>query len=345
MLIRPEVASLIDRLSKAELHVHLEGTLTPATVFVCARRNGVMLPWASEDDLAAAYRFEGLPDFLQVLFQVAGTLRGGQDFYDLALDYLRRAAADNVVRAEIFFGTQTFLDAGVPMSIMMDGVLAAIADARQEWGIDGALICTAQRHRDEASGLELLGLLEPWRDQIIGIGLGSAERGNPPSKFARYFANARGRGYRITVHAGEDGPADYVREALDVCRPDRIDHGVMIMSDPELVERIRDEQVPLTMCPLSNRALQVVPDLAAHPLAGFLRRGLLVTVNSDDPPFFGGYVNDNYRAIAAASVLSEAEIVQLARNSVTASFASDSEKVRYLAAIDKSAGGPDGLSG
>jgi adenosine deaminase len=225
---------------------------------------------------------------------------------------------------------------------MMDGVLAAIGDARQEWGIEGVLICTAQRHRDEASGLELLGLLEPWRDQIIGVGLGSAERGNPPSKFARYFANARGRGYRITVHAGEDGPADYVREALDVCRPDRIDHGVMIMSDQDLVERIRDEQVALTMCPLSNRALQVVPDLADHPLAELLRRGLLVTVNSDDPPFFGGYVNDNYRAIASAVGLSEAEIVQLASNSITASFASESEKVRYLAAIDEVAGAVSG---
>ncbi|MEK8169627.1 adenosine deaminase [Streptomyces sp. M19] len=238
------VAQLIAAVPKAELHVHLEGTLTPRTALQAARRNGVILPFRTEEELQAAYRFADLPDFLKVLFQVAGTLRQPADFYDLTLDYLRRAAADNVVRAEVFFGAQTFLDAGVELPTMLDGVLAAFADARAEWGIDAQLICTAQRHRDEAEGVELLELLAPWRERVIGIGIGSAERGNPPRKYARFFQAARRQGYRLTVHAGEDGPADYVREALDVVRADRIDHGVTLADDAALAERVRSQGVP-----------------------------------------------------------------------------------------------------
>lgn len=277
------LARLIAAVPKAELHVHLEGTLTPKTALEAARRNSVTLPWETEEELAAAYRFTDLPDFLRVLFQVAQTLRQPADFYDLALDYLRRAAADHVLRAEVFFGAQTFLDAGVPLPAMLDGVLAAIADARAQWGIDAQLICTAQRHRDEAEGLELLEMLAPWRERVIGIGLGSAERGNPPRKYARFFQAARRQGYRLTVHAGEDGPAEYVREALEVVRADRIDHGVAVADDVELAERVRDQDIPLTMCPLSNLALGVVPDLADHPLARLLHQGLMVTVKLRRP--------------------------------------------------------------
>jgi adenine deaminase len=202
--------AFVDALPKAELHVHLEGTIDAATAFACARRNRLTLPWRSEAELKRAYEFEDLPAFLSVLFRVSGTLRQAQDFYDLAVDYARRAHADGVVRAEVFFGAQTFLDAGVPIATMLDAILAAFRDAAQQWGIDARLICTAQRHRDESTGLQLLELIEPWRDRIIGVGLGSAERGNPPAKFARYFAEAKRRGYRTTIHAGEDGPASYV---------------------------------------------------------------------------------------------------------------------------------------
>jgi adenosine deaminase len=213
---------------------------------------------------------------------------------------------------------------------MLDGVLAALGDARSQWGIDAQLICTAQRHRDEAEGLELLEMLAPWREKIIGIGLGSAERGNPPRKYTRFFETGRRQGYRLTVHAGEDGPADYVHEALDLVRADRIDHGVALADDAVLAERVRSRGVPLTMCPLSNQALGVVPDLATHPLARLLHQGMIVTINSDDPPFFGGYVNDNYRAAAAALALTAEDIITLARNSIHATFADDQHKARML---------------
>jgi adenine deaminase len=306
-------ADLVTSVPKAELHVHLEGTLEPATALACARRNGVDLPWSDEAALAEAYDFDGLPSFLDVLFRVAGTLRQRQDFYDLATEYLRRAHADGVVRAEVFLGSQTFLDAGVPIGVMLDPVLAAFRDAGQEWGIDARLICTAQRHREESTGLELLDLIEPWRDQVIGIGMGSAERGNPPSKFARFFAEAQRRGYRTTMHAGEDGPPSYVEEALDL-GVDRIDHGVAVASDPRLVRRVADAGVPLTMCPLSNVALKVVPSAAEHPWRTLLDAGVVVTVNSDDPPFFGGYVADNYLALG----LDEETLRRLAANSLAA---------------------------
>lgn len=332
-VIAPRLAGLIAALPKTELHVHLEGTLEPEAAIRCARRNGVELPWATAGELRAAYRFADLPGFLRVLFRVAGTLRTRDDFYDLAIDYLRHAAADRVVRAEVFFGSQPFLDAGVSLAVMLDGVLAAFDDARQEWGIDAQLICTAQRHRSEQSALELLDLLEPWRDSIIGVGLGSAERGNPPAKFARYFQRARLRGYRLTLHAGEDGPAEYIREALDVVRPDRIDHGVTIANDAALIARVRDEGIGLTMCPLSNVALRVVGSLAEHPLGQLLRAGLLVTINSDDPPFFGGYLGDNYRAVVTALRLDAAEVVRLAGNGIRASFLPTQEKCRLLVAV------------
>lgn len=311
-------AGFVKSLPKAELHVHLEGTVDAATAIACARRNGLALPWRTEADLVEAYEFDGLPAFLSVFFQVVGTLRQAQDFYDVAIDYARRAQADGVTRAEVFFGPQTFLDAGVQVGTMIDAILAAFRDAAQQWGIDVRLVCTAQRDRDESTGLELLDLVEPWRDDIIGVGLGSAERGNPPAKFARYFAEAKKRGYRTTIHAGEDGPPSYVAEALTVIAPDRIDHGVLAAADASLVARIADEGVPLTMCPLSNVALKVVPSLAQHPLKEFLDAGVRVTVNSDDPPFFGGYLADNYLAAAAALGLDSADLQRLAANSIDA---------------------------
>jgi adenine deaminase len=311
-------SEFVRALPKAELHVHLEGTIDASTAFACARRNGLALPWRDEAELLRAYDFEGLPAFLKVLFEVARTLRQEQDFYDLALDYARRAHADGVIRAEVFFGAQTFLDAGVPIATMIDPILAAFRDAGQQWGIDAHLICTAQRHREESTGLELLDLIEPWGDRVIGIGLGSAERGNPPAKFARYFAEAKRRGYRTTIHAGEDGPASYVAEALDVIAPDRIDHGVAAAADGPLVARIAGDGIPLTMCPLSNVALNVVPSLEEHPLKEFLAAGVKATINSDDPPFFGGYVGENYTATAHALDLDADDVRLLAAHSIEA---------------------------
>jgi adenosine deaminase len=313
-----EFGDLVRSLPKAELHVHLEGTIEPATALTCARRNGVDIPWRSEAELTEAYDFEGLPAFLDLLFRVAGTLRQGQDFYDLAMAYLRRAHADGVTRAEVFFGAQTFLDCDVSITTMLDSILAAFRDAGQQWGIDAQLICTAQRHREESTGLELIDLIEPWRDRIIGLGLGSAERGNPPAKFARYFKEAKRRGYRTTIHAGEDGPPAYIAEALDLIAPDRIDHGVAAADDSALMGRLAAEGIPLTVCPLSNVALKVVPALERHPLKRLLDAGVNVTINSDDPPFFGGYLAENYTATADALGLGANDIRQLATNSLQA---------------------------
>jgi adenosine deaminase len=314
------VPDTIQDLAKAELHVHLEGTLEPDMLLNLARRNQVPVPWSSVDELRAAYRFTGLEHFLPLLFQGAAVLRTRPDFYDLTLAYLGRAARQNVVRAEVFFGAQTFLDLGIPIADQLEGVLAALADGRAEWGIDGALILTAQRHRTEAAALELFELVQPWAGSILGFGLGAAERGNPPAKFAAYYALARQRGFRTTIHAGEDGPASYVTEALDVCHPDRIDHGVAAAGDPDLVARLRDEGIPLTMCPLSNLSLRVVDRLEDHPLRRLLEAGVLVTVNSDDPPYFGGYINENYAAVRDHLGLDDDALATLARNSFTASF-------------------------
>jgi adenosine deaminase len=327
--------AFIATLPKAELHVHLEGTLEPELLFALAARNQVELPWSDVDQARAAYTFTGLEHFLPLLFRAAGVLRTGQDFYDLAHAYLTRAAADGVRRAEMFLGVQTFLDAGVPIAEQIGNVLAAIADARADLGIDGALIITSQRHRSQDAALEVLDLIEPWRDRILGIGLGAAERGNPPAKFADYYAAARARGFRTTIHAGEDGPADYVREALDVCRPDRIDHGVAAAADPALLARLRDEAIPLTVCPLSNVALRVVPSMAEHPLRAMLEAGVLVTVNSDDPPYFGGYVNDNYEAVRTHLGLDQAALAELARNGFRASFDDPRHIATHLAEVDE----------
>ncbi|MFI5732965.1 adenosine deaminase [Kribbella sp. NPDC051587] len=328
------MTDFIAGLPKAELHVHLEASLEPELLFTLAERNEVSLPWSSLDELRAAYSFTGLEHFLPLLFQAASVLRRGQDFYDLTHAYLTRAAADGVRRTEMFLGVQTFLEAGVPIGDQVDSALAAIADARRDLGIDGALMVTSQRHRSQADALEVLDLIAPWGDQIIGIGLGAAERGNPPAKFAQYYETARNRGYRTTIHAGEDGPADYVSEALDVCRPDRIDHGVAAATDPALVTRLRDEGIPLTVCPLSNVALQVVPSMAEHPLRMLFEAGVVVTVNSDDPPYFGGYVNDNYVAVHEHLGLDNAVLAELARNSFRASFDDPATIAEHLAAVD-----------
>jgi adenosine deaminase len=323
----------IDALPKAELHVHLEGTLEPDEMFRLAARNGITLPWESTDALRALYSFTGLEHFLPLYFEGCKVLCRREDFYDLTAAYLRRAASEGVRRAEMFFGPQTFLDREIHTADQLGGILDAIADARTDSGIDGALIVTAQRHRTETAALELLDALRPFRDSILGIGLGSAEAGNPPSKFARFFAAARDEGYRLTCHAGEEGPPSYIREALDLCGVERIDHGYTAAQDPDLVARLADDGIPLTMCPLSNLRLQVTADLSTYPIAEFMKAGVIVTVNSDDPPYFGGYVNDNYAALQQHLGLGPQELAALARNSFLGSFADQSEIDRALAAV------------
>ncbi|MGH3726323.1 MAG: adenosine deaminase [Mycobacterium sp.] len=314
-------SDLVARLPKVELHVHLEGTLEPSMLLDLAARNGLALPWSSIEELQQEYHFDGLEHFLKLLFLGAGVLRRRRDFHDLTYAYLSRASADGVTRTEMFFGPQTFLDTGVPIDEQLDGVFEAIERAHTDLNIDAAVILTAQRHRSESAAMELVTMTEAWHRRILGFGLGGAERGNPPAKFERYFARCRQLGLRTTIHAGEEGSADDVREALEVCKPDRIDHGVTAATDPALMKRLADERIPLTMCPLSNQRLQVTPDLREHPLLELYRAGVLVSVNSDDPPYFGGYVNDNYRAIGSALNLGPVEIAGLARNSFISSFA------------------------
>jgi adenosine deaminase len=328
-------SSFIDGLPKAELHVHLEGTLEPDEMFRLAAANGLTLPWDTEDELRAAYSFTGLEHFLAAYFEGCKVLRRRQDFHDLTLGYLCRASGQGVRRAEMFFGPQTFLDTGITIADQLGGILDAIDDARSSWGIDGALLISAHRHRDERDALELLDHVLPWKDRILGFGLGGAELGNPPSKFARYFAACREHGFRTTCHAGEEGPASYVREALDECRVERIDHGLAAAGDADLVARLSDEDIPLTMCPLSNLRLQVVDDLGTYPIADLMRAGVKVTANSDDPPYFGGYINENYAALSEQLGFGEPELTELARNSFTASFAAQGDITAALKLLDE----------
>lgn len=331
---RTHIGGFVARLPKAELHVHLEGTIEPADMFAFAVRNDLQLPWASQDDLVAAYDYTGLDAFLALYWQGCKALCTRADFYDLTLAYLRRAAQEGIVRAEMFFSPQNFLPRGISLASQLGGIDEAIADAKGEWGIEGEIIIVAQRHRPESEALELLSLLRPHRDQLLGVGLGGPEIGHPPGKFARFYSAAKDQGYRLTIHAGEEGPAHYVREALEVCKVERIDHGYTALSDPDLVCRIADEQIALTMCPLSNLRLRVVENLANYPLLNLLDAGVLVTINSDDPPYFGGYLNANYEAVGQSLGLQEETFAQIARNGFLGSFASPRDVAAGVRAVD-----------
>ena len=319
-------------LPKAELHMHIEGSLEPGMMFALARRNGVEIPFADEAALRAAYSFRSLQDFLDLYYQDASVLRTEEDFRDLALAYFVRAAADRVTHAEIFFDPQTHLVRGVSFEAVMRGLLAGMDEARAAHGLSSKLIMCFLRHLPEDDALETLKAAEPWLDRIAGVGLDSSELGHPPEAFARVFRAAGERGLKRVAHAGEEGPPDYVSDALDILKVDRIDHGNRALEDPALVERLVREQITLTVCPLSNIRLCVVKSAAAHPLALMLRLGLRVTVNSDDPAYFGGYVNDNFRAMAAA--LTREELTALARNSFLGSFLPQAEIGARLASID-----------
>lgn len=329
-----DLDAFIVGLPKAELHLHIEGSLEPEQMFAFARRNRVEIPFADVEAVRAAYAFSNLQDFLDIYYAGAEVLRTEEDFHDLALAYFRRAAADNVRHAEIFFDPQTHTDRGIPFAIVADGLLAGMARAEAELGVTSKLILCFLRHLDEEAAFATLKSAEPWLDRIIGVGLDSSEVGHPPSKFERVFARARDMGLKLCAHAGEEGPPAYVHEALDLLHVDRIDHGNRAMEDAGLIRRLADARMTLTVCPLSNLKLCEVHDLAAHPVPEMLRQGLHVTLNSDDPAYFGGYVNDNYRALARAVGLGREDLVRIARNSFEGAFLGEAEKAARLAEID-----------
>ncbi|MFI1919867.1 adenosine deaminase [Nocardia sp. NPDC020380] len=326
--------AFIAGLPKAELHMHLEGSIEPDLMFELAGRNGVELPWPSPRDLQAAYDFRNLQSFLDLYYQGCRVLVGEPDFYDMTMAYLRRAHADNVVHAEVFLGPQTFLDHGVEIATIMNPVLAALEDGHHQWGMTAGLVVSAQRHRSEADAFALLKAVSPWTDRILGFGIGGAEVGNPPGKFARFFAECGRLGLHRTAHAGEEGPASYVRDAVELLEVDRIDHGVACLEDPQLVADLVARQVPLTVCPLSNLKLAVVPSLVEHPLPDMLAAGLQVSVNSDDPSYFGGYINENLWRCHTDMGLSKNDLVVLARNSFRSSFLPPDRTRHWIDAVD-----------
>ncbi|WP_353230335.1 adenosine deaminase [Novosphingobium sp.] len=334
-----DLDQFITALPKAELHLHIEGSLEPELMFALARRNGLALPYADVDALRAAYAFGNLQDFLDIYYAGAAVLLTAADFHDLAMAYFTRAAADGVVHAEIMFDPQTHTARGVPMSEVMAGLLSAMAQAEAQWGLTSCLILCFLRHLTEADAFAALHEAEPWLDRITAVGLDSSELGHPPEKFARVFAAARARGLRLVAHAGEEGPPEYVTGALDVLHVDRIDHGNRSLEDAGLVDRLVNMGMTLTVCPLSNLKLCVVASLDAHPIDRMLALGLRATISSDDPAYFGGYVADNYHAVAAARGLSRADLATLARNSLTGSFLPADAIARHCAALDAFVGG------
>ncbi|WP_423925589.1 adenosine deaminase [Candidatus Palauibacter sp.] len=313
------LSEVIRDVPKAELHIHVEGSLEPEMMFDLARRNGVSLPYRSVEKVRRAYSFANLQEFLDLYYEGMNVLRTEEDFFALADAYLRRAAADGVVHVEMFFDPQAHTGRGVPLGTLMDGLEQAIVRSRER-GVSVSPILCFLRHLSEREAFETLEEAEPYLDRLLGVGLDSSEVGHPPSKFARVFEAARDLGLRLVAHAGEEGPPEYVWEALDILGVERIDHGNRALEDEALVARLREDRIPLTVCPLSNLALRVVDDLAAHPIRRMLDLGLLATVNSDDPAYFGGYINENFRRVAEAVGLSVEDIETLARNAFEASF-------------------------
>ena len=326
---------LLRSMPKAELHIHIEGSLEPELIFALAARNGVTLPYADVESLRRAYAFTNLQSFLDIYYAGASVLLREQDFYDMAQAYFRRAAADNVVCAEIFFDPQTHTARGVSMQVVIDGLHRACVDAKAEFGIDASLILCFLRHLSEDDAFATLEAAMPHLDRIIGVGLDSSEMGHPPEKFARVFARCRELGLHIVAHAGEEGPPAYILAALDVLHAERIDHGIQAIHDPVLMERLARERIPLTVCPLSNQKLCVFPDLADHNIGALLAAGLAVTINSDDPAYFGGYMNDNFLQTFAATGLDSDAAYRLSRNAFEGSFADAATKQRYIDLLDE----------
>ena len=328
------LAALLRAMPKAELHIHIEGSLEPELIFALAQRNRLSLPYASVDALRAAYAFTNLQSFLDIYYAGASVLLHEQDFHDMAMAYLARAAADNVVHAELFFDPQTHTARGVSMATVLGGLHRACQDAQARWGLSASLILCFLRHLSEEDAFATLEQALPLRDKFIGVGLDSSELGHPPEKFARVFARCRELGFHLVAHAGEEGPPAYIWSALDVLRVERIDHGVQALHDPALLARLAHDRIPLTVCPLSNVKLCVFPALAQHKLGALLDAGLVATVNSDDPAYFGGYINDNFTQTFAATGLTARHAYQLAANSFEASFIDASRRRFCLDRLD-----------
>jgi adenosine deaminase len=329
-----QLRDLVQAMPKAELHMHIEGSLEPELMFAMAERNGVKLPYASVEELRKAYDFTDLQSFLDIYYAGASVLQTERDFYDMTRAYLERAHADNVRHTEIFFDPQTHTARGIGFPLVIHGIHRALKDAEREWGMSTALILCFLRHLSEEEAFATLEEALPYRDQFIGVGLDSSERGHPPEKFARVFARCRELGLRLVAHAGEEGPPEYIRTALDVLHVERIDHGVRCLEDAELTARLAREQVALTVCPLSNVKLRVFDQIGDHNMLRLLEAGLAATVNSDDPAYFGGYINANYVALFGSLPLDREHARILARNSFAAAFLGEEKKAAYLREVE-----------
>ena len=330
-----DIEHFIRTLPKAELHMHLEGSLEPEMLFKLADRNRIKLRWNSIEDLRAAYDFANLEDFLGLYFEGCRVLVTERDFYEVTSAYLLKAHEQNVTRAEMFLGPQSFTERGVPLEAIMNGILTAIDDVEAATGISAGYIASVHRHRPLKDALRVLDDIAPWAARLAGVGMGGPEVGHPPGLFQPYYQKAREMGYKTTVHAGEEGPPEYIREALDTLPIDRIDHGVTAWRDEDLMQRLAALQMPLTVCPLSNLRLKVFPSLEVHPLKMMLRSGLRVSVHSDDPPYFGGYVNENLLACRKSLDLSVEDLAELARNSFLGSFADAEEIQRNVLKVEE----------
>lgn len=326
--------ALADQLPKAELHIHLEGSLEPELMFALARRNNISLPYEDEDALRQAYQFNNLQEFLNIYYSGMSVLITEQDFYDLTWAYLEHCHQDNVIHTEVFFDPQAHLERGISFETQITGIHRALTDGQDKLGISFRIIMSFLRHLTEESAFETLELAMPYLDRITGVGLDSSEMGHPPEKFERVFKKCRGLGLRITAHAGEEGPPEYVWQAINQLKVDRIDHGNRALEDASLLALIAERELTLTVCPLSNLRLRVIEDLSTHPLLTMMDKGLKVTLNSDDPAYFGGYVNANFHAIIRHLEPSPEQIVQLARNSFTGSWLNDTDKAFALGRVE-----------
>lgn len=328
------IKQFIEGLPKAELHLHLEGSLEPEQMFEFASRNNIEIPFKSIDEVKKAYQFSKLQDFLDIYYTGMNVLQTEQDFYDLTGNYLTKVASENTKHVEVFFDPQGHTERGVPFKTAVTGIHNALTEVGGKLGVTFKLIMCFLRHLDEDSAIETLNQAAPFRHLIMGVGLDSSELGNPPSKFEKVFKLAKEQGYKLVAHAGEEGPVEYIYEALDLLNVDRIDHGNRCMDDPALVGRIAKDKIALTVCPLSNLKLCVVTDMVDHPMKKMLNAGLIATINSDDPSYFGGYMNDNYLSTAKALNLSIDDLIQLAKNGFIGSFLAQNEIDGYLAQID-----------
>lgn len=319
-------ATFIHQLPKVELHLHIEGTLEPEMMFQLAQRNQIELPFASPQEVKAAYEFTNLQSFLDIYYQGANVLVEEQDFYDLTWAYLLKCQQDNVIHTEIFFDPQTHTARGIQFDTVISGIDRALKDGREQLGITSRIIMCFLRHLDEESAFEVLEMALAHKDKIIGVGLDSSELGHPPEKFERVFSKAREEGFLTVAHAGEEGPVSNIYNSLELLNVSRIDHGVRCADDEHLVKQLAESKMPLTVCPLSNTKLKVFDEMSEHNIVDLLRRGLCVTINSDDPAYFGGYMTDNFLAVAESHPLSFDELAQFTRNAIEASFITDAEK-------------------